>query len=238
MFPLDNSDPKEFEGVDYAVFFRGSAIYDANEMLASARDELGKFFAERGVCARKCHTSGLGSAAGPQWMDVLNWAADHQKFLWGLATGLATRLARVPEKVRGVKRRLDDRVLDPYKPAIIVELGARTIGDDGAALERAQTSYNSLLALSPDIQACLRKKFPEQSFALRVRRFGKPALCTFFHVEEIQKSDAANVIRLLRRHKFTHTGIGCVLVYRQFGFRPKVKPSRKVGDYMEFALRC
>lgn len=243
MYPMDGSDPRDFEGIDFAVRFNGPAPFDRKLIEGRILDALGDFFEKKGIIARKCMPSGLGATAGgpaPVFYDVLKWISENWSLLTGISSFVLGALTRPVSWFRSLKRKFDQKVLDPYKASTVVELGARARGDDSAAQARAEASFRTLLTLAPNIDELLRSEFEDQAFSLRFLLFGRPSdhsrTYAFFKVKEISPSDVSKMIRFLDRHKF-HGGISAALLYRKFGKFTAIDASRKEGDFMRLMIR-
>jgi hypothetical protein len=239
LIPVDGSVADDFEGIDYAAYFRGPAVYDSEAVTNRVLNLLDEFLAEKGFSTRKCWHAGFGAAAGaPAFFETLLWVQEHWEFLAGAASVVLGRVAKVRDKWRQIKRHIEERVLDPYKPSFVVELGVRTRGEGDNARQGTARSFRSLLTYVPDIDALLRRELPDQRFTIRVLTAGSspaPAYA-YFKVPEVKRSDVTKMIRFLEKR--THQdGALAVLLYRKFGFITRLEGSENGGDFMRLTMR-
>lgn len=238
MYPVDGSSPSDFEGIDYTAYFRGSTVYDSQAVTNRVLDLVGDFLDKQGLSSRRCFQSGFGAAAGgPAFMEFLIWVQEHWEFLAGAASVVLARVANLRRKWLQLKRHMEEKVLDPYKPSFVVELGVRTKGAEEDSRQEAARSFKSVLMHVPDINALLRRELPDQSFTIRVLTTGaSPEFAyAFFKVPEVRRSDVAKMIRFLEKKK-DHEGLGAVLLYRKFGFITRLKASENSRDFMRMTM--
>lgn len=239
MIPVDGSRASDFEGIDYAAYFRGPAVYDSEEVTNRVLNLLDDFLKEKGLSSRRCWHAGIGAAAGaPAFFETLLWIQEHWEFLAGAASVVLARVANVRDKWRQLKRHIEERILDPYKPSFDVELGVRTMGEGEDARQEAARSFRSLLTHVPDISALLRHELPDQRFNIRVLTTGSsPASAyAYFKVPEVKRSDVAKMLRFLQK-KDDQDGASAVLLYRKFGFITRLEASENGGEFMRLTMR-
>lgn len=218
---------------------RGPAVYDVQAVTDRVLDLVGDFLREKGLSSRRCFQSGFGAAAGgPTFFEILVWIQEHWEFLAGAASVVLARVANVREKWRQLKSRIEEQVLNPYKPSFVVELGVRTKGKGDEARQEATRSFRSLLTHVADINALLRRELPDQQFTIRVLTTGSspaPAYA-YFKVPEVKRSDVTKMIRFLEK-KNHQDGLSAVLLYRQFGFITRLEASKDGRDFMRLTMR-
>ncbi|KSU76107.1 hypothetical protein AS031_12140 [Pseudarthrobacter enclensis] len=229
---MDPKSPINFIGVDFTAFLQGPAVYDGKAVGDHVMDLIEQYLTEFGFSCRRCFYAGRGATSGgPEFFEVLLWVQDHWEFLAGAASVVLARVAKIRHKWRQLKRLWEQRVLNPYRPSVIVELAART-QDDGAGLSDDEaSSFRALLSRVPDISQRLRREMPDQTFTFRVQAIG-PVSATAsasFKVSEVRPSDAVKMVRFM--DKCTDQTDLVVTLYRKFGLITRLE-QEKISNYM------
>jgi hypothetical protein len=238
MIPMDGSSPREFDGVDFTAYFQGPAVYDGEAVSSRAMDVLEEYLTEKGLACRRCFRSGLGAAAGgPGFYEILVWVQENWEFLAGVAASVLAVVTRLRDLWRQLKRKLEDRVLDPYKPSVVVDLGARTQGDGEEGRKEAIRSFRSLLTHVPEINERLRCELPDQKFNIRVLSSEYSSPYAYFAVPKVKRSDVAKMVLYLENDEVPDGSVSAVRLYRQFGFLTRLESSNNGGDFMRMTMR-
>jgi hypothetical protein len=225
MFPLDGSSPTDFSGIDFATFVNAPAIYNRKELEDRVAAVLQQFFESRGLPARHCFVGGRGAAAGgPMFLETLQWFRDNWETMEQAATMVLSFVAGMMTRWRLLKRRLNDKVLTPFGPSVVVEVGSRTKGTSPAATAEAHNSFMGLLRLAPELSETLNKELDNVTFSIRVTRLGASTqfLTALFNVARITKTDAVKVIKHFDKRK-NDSDVSAVLLYRKFGFYTRLR---------------
>lgn len=229
--PLDGSPSDGFTGIDYTAFVRGPSIYDARSVENQVMEVLEQDLTKAGFATRRCRLPGVGSSATgpPPFYEFLNWVHENWDFLKGMASTIVGWVVFVRGKAALLEKRLNDRVLDPYKPSVYVELLVRTTADGSKEVEDTASSLGAFLQYLPHLSARLVEEFPEQSFTLRVANKSGILPYTHFKVTKIRRSDTAKVVRYMNaRHELR--GVKAVLLYRQFGVLTRLRPIKSMDE--------
>lgn len=235
---MDGSAPRDFTGVDYTAFFQGPAVYDGEALSSRVMDVLEAYLSEKGFSCRRCFRSGFGAAAGgPAFYDILVWVQEHWEFLAGAASAVLAQVAKIRDKWRQLKRRLEERILDPYKPSVVVDLGVRTQGEGEEGRQEAILSFRSLLMHVPEINERLRRELPDQRFNIRVLSSEYSSPYAYFRVPEVRRSDVAKMLRFLEKHEVPDGNLSAVRLYRKFGFLTRIESSDNGGNFMRMTMR-
>lgn len=238
MYPMDGSQTGDFVGVDYTAHMRGPSIYDADTLTGRVLDAIEEYLTSRGLASRRCFPSAFGSAATgpPAFYEILQWVQENWGFLTGIASALLAQVAVTRAKLYRLKRKMDDRILDPYKPSVVVELGVRTGGEKDNRQQEAIASFRSLLTHVPEIDERLRAEIPDQKFTIRVLSSNYSNPYAYFKVAKVKPSDIAKMMRYLSKPQ-VNEGVGAVLLYRKFGFLTRLQASRNPQEFMDFTMR-
>lgn len=238
MIPVDGSSPKDFDGIDFLAYFQGPAVYDGEAIGNRAMKVLEEYFIEKGFSSRRCFRSGLGAAAGgPGFYEILMWIKENWEFLTGAAALVFGFLTKVRDLGRRLKRKMEDRILDPYKPSVVVELMARTTSDGEYGLQESVRSFRSFLEHTPEINARLRRELPDQKFNIRVLSSQYSSPYAYFAVPEVKTSDVTKMLRYLARNEVPVGTVSAVRLYRKFGFLTWIESSENGGDFMRMTMR-
>lgn len=232
MIPLDPEASIDFSGVDFTAFFQGPAVYDGKVVGDRAMDLIEQYLTESGLSCRRCFYAGRGATSGgPAFLEVLLWVQDHWEFLAGAASVVLARVAKILHKWRQLKGLWEQRVLDPYRPSVVVELAARTRGDGAEVWNEEASSFRALLSRVPDISQRLRHELPEQKFTIRVQAIGlsSATASASFRVSEVRLSDAVKMVRFM--DKCNDQSDLVVSLYRKFGFLTRLE-QKKISNFM------
>lgn len=232
MIPLDQTTPSDFVGVDYTAFFQGPSVYDAKAIGDRSMDIIEECLTEYGLSSRRCFYGGRGATAGgPPFLEALLWVQEHWEFLAGAASVVLARVANVRQKWRQLKGKWEQRILDPYRPSVIVELALRTQGEGTEGQREAALSFRSLLSRVPDISQRLRNELPDQSFTIRVLSVGRSSARVYacFKVAEVRRSDVTRIVKFLNKGDITDDSV--VSIYRTFGFLTRLE-HKKDSNFM------
>lgn len=227
MIPIDPTLPSEFVGVDFTAYFRGPAVYDGEAVSGRVMDVVEAYLTESRISCRRCFYPGRGAAAGgPAFLEVLLWVQEHWEFLAGAASVVLARVAKVRDKWRQLRRMWEERILDPYKPSVFIDLAVRTQANGNEGLQEAALSFRALLSRVPDISERLRREVPEHKFTFRVLTVGSQSYTwsASFRVSEVKRSDAAKMVRYMEQDGVPD-GHSEVTLYRKFGFLTRVEPN-------------
>lgn len=239
MYPLDGSSPSDFTGVDFATFVNAPEIYNKKDLEDRVAAVLQEFFESRDLPARHCFVGGFGAAAGgPMFIDILQWVRENWEAMDQAATAVLGVVATILARWRLLKRRLNDKVLDPFSPSIVVEVGSRTKGTSATATAQAHDSFMGLLRLAPELSETLRDQLNNATFSIRVLRLGEgnQFLFALFNVDCITKADAAKVINYFNKRK-NDSDISAVMLYRMFGFLTRLKVARGTSGFMGLIMQ-
>ncbi|BCW67003.1 hypothetical protein NicSoilB4_17660 [Arthrobacter sp. NicSoilB4] len=239
MFPLDSSEPSDFSGVDFAAYFQGPSVYDGKAVSNRVMDLVEQYLTQMGLSSRRCFHGGFGAAAGgPAFPEVLLWVQEHWEFLAGAASVVLARVANIRDKWRKLKKAWEERILDPYKPSVLVELGARTQSDGDEGRTEAAQSFRALLTHVPDISELLRRELPDQTFTMVVRTLGPTPANTYahFNAPDAKQSDVTKVVRYLEKQDLQE-GYSTLRLYRKFGFLRRVESSESGDDFVRMTVR-
>lgn len=232
MVPLDPKALPDFVGIDFTAFFQGPAVYDGKALSDRAMDLIETYLTENGFSCRRCFYAGRGATSGgPAFLEVLLWVQDHWEFLAGAASVVLARVAKIRDRWRQLKGMWEQRVLDPYRPSVIVELAARTRGEGFEGRNEEASSFRALLGRVPDISQRLRQELPDQTFTFRVQALGPSSTTATasFRVSEVRRSDAVKMVRFM--DKCNDQSDLVVSLYRKFGFLTRVK-QQKNSNFM------
>ncbi|MCC3278410.1 hypothetical protein LJ754_04460 [Arthrobacter sp. zg-Y40] len=230
--PLNGAPSDGFTGVDFAASVRGPSIYDRQLTEDLVMRLLEEELAKAGFATRRCGLPGVGSSAtgAPPFYELLNWVQENWGYLQGVASTLVSYVVFVQAKARIFEKILNDRVLDPYKPSVFVEILLRATSSTREEREDAASSYGAFLLHLPRLSARLAEELPEQRFTLRVMNKTGVLPYTHFKVKEIRRSDIAKVVRYMNaRHDLS--GVKAMLLYRQFGFLTHLRPIRSMDEF-------
>ncbi|MUK03617.1 hypothetical protein GM708_18000 [Vibrio cholerae] len=235
--PLDGSPSDGFTGIDFTAFVRGPSIYDTRSLEDQIMEALKQELTKAGFATRRCQLPGVGSPAtgAPPFYEFLKWVHENWDFLKGVASTIVSGIVFVQAKAHLLERKLNDRVLDPYKPSVFVELLVRTEADVSKEVEDAASSLGAFLQYLPHLSARLVEEFPEQSFTLRVSNKSKLLPYTHFKVAQIRRSDVAKVMRYMNA-KQDQTGVKAILLYRQFGTLTRLRQIRSLDEFFRLMV--
>lgn len=235
--PLDGGPSDSFTGIDFTAFVRGPSIYDTHLLEDQVMEVVKQELMRAGFATRRCQLPAVGSSAtgAPPFYEFLTWVHENWDFLKGVASTIVGCVVFVQGKAHLLKRRLNDRVLDPYKPSVFVELLVRTRADGREEAEDAASSLGAFLKSLPLLSARLAEEFPEQSFTLRVSNKSGILPYTHFKVAQIRRSDVAKVVRYMNNRREL-TGVKAVLLYRQFGLLTRLRPVRSMDEYFRLMV--
>lgn len=163
MQPLeeDKQYASEFTGVEYTAYLRGPSIYDQVAATNRVRNVLRDYLTDQGFSCRTCPPSGLGSAAtgAPPFHEVIQWVRENWELLTGAASLIVGWIVIGRVKLQHLKQKMEEQILDPYKPSVVAELRVRTKRTENERQQEAAASLRSVLRHVPDIDERLRIKF-------------------------------------------------------------------------------
>lgn len=232
MHALDGRSPEDFSGVDFATLVWAAPIYDKRKVEDQVAKVVADFFERRGLPTRRCGIYGLGAAAGGgPWMDVFLWVKENWESMQTMASAAIGFAIGVTARWKRLRRRLDNKALDPYKPSIVLELVVRAKSTDLSSTGESSRSFNSLLCLVPALHEELRNQLPDQKFSIRIVRHSEkdPSRLALFKVERITDADIARVLRRLKRIDHDPDSYA-VLLYRQLGFITRLRRERGLPE--------
>lgn len=239
MYPLDGSSSHDFSGIDFAIYACAPGIYDIAKLEDQVAETVNTFFGSRALPVRRCGVAGFGTTTGapPFWEFVL-WVHENWESLEKLAHAMTAFAAGLVFRWRRLRSLLNNRVLDPHRPSVIVEVAARTKGDHSLVSLEGEQSFSGLLSLLPDLNTALREAHPNQRFTIRALdlRSNAGPRHALFKVESITASDVARIVKYFR--KFANDSDVCAaLLYRQFGLIPRIIPARGSSQFMGLIMR-
>ncbi|RJT82919.1 hypothetical protein D6T63_00170 [Arthrobacter cheniae] len=235
--PLDGAPSDSFTGVDFTASVRGPSIYDTSSVQDQVLEAVEEELTKAGFATRRCRLPGVGSSAtgAPAFYEFLKWVHENWDFLKGVTSTIVSWVVFVQGKAHLLERTLNDRLLDPYRPSVFVDLLVRTTADGSEKVEDAATSLGAFLQYLPRLSARLVEEFREQSFTLRVSNKSGILPYTHFKVAKIRRSDAAKMVRYMNAHREL-TGVKAVLLYRQFGVITRLRPVRSMEEFFRLMM--
>lgn len=241
MMPTPEESPwSPFDGIEYNVHFRGPPTYDSERIVESVTDSVRAFLTDKGMSNRRGFRGGLGAAAtgGMPFYDFLLWLQEHWELAAAGVSAVFAGLTRLRVMWSRTRVRFQQRALDPYKPALIVELCVRASAEGEAGQRQAAQSFYSLLPYMPALNHMLRNKWPDFGSSIRVLTAGSPARYpyVYFKVRDLRDADVVRIIRFLERAT-PQSGVSAVLLYRRFGLWTKVVSSGDGKKFMELTMR-
>jgi hypothetical protein len=239
MQPLDGSSPEDFAGIDYTIFVSAPEIYNAGAVEGKVANAIEAFFEGHAIPVRRCIAGGFGSTTGapPFWEFVL-WVQENWESLEKIASVLAGFAAGVTLRWRRLKQRLNNRILDPYCPSVVIDVAARTKSPSSAPEGTTAQSFYSLLRFLPELDVVLCDELSGHKFSVQVVDLTSPSSPRFalFKVERITTSDVALMIRYLQKLS-ENSDINAVMLYRAFGLFRRLVPSRGASQFMSLLIR-
>lgn len=239
MYSTDDSQPRNFVGIEYAANMRGPSVYNMDVVTSSVLQILEEYFREKQFTARERRPPlNMGSAAtgSPQFYEILQWIRDNWSFLEGAATVLLAQVAIARSKLYLLKKKMDERVINPYKPSVVIELYVLTEASRGEGENDAVRSFRSVLVNLPELSVRLNCQFPTQKFTIRVTGGVYSHASVYFKVAQVRQSDVAKIVRRLSKIHQTEVP-RAILLYRRFQLFTGLKVSKNTNDFVRFNMQ-
>ncbi|BCW18365.1 hypothetical protein NtRootA9_10730 [Arthrobacter sp. NtRootA9] len=238
MDTVDSNSPEDFAGIEYTIFVSAPQVYNSHILEGKVSSVVENFFVEHAMPVRRHFVGGFGSTTGaPPFLEFLLWVQEHWESLEKMATLLAGFAAGVAIRWRRLEERINNRILNPYCPSIIIDVAVRTSSEALVAEGSGDRSYYSLLRLLPNLDAALREELNEHKVSIQaIDSTTSSPRFALFNVKSITTSDVTLMIRYLRRLK-EGSEVNAVMLYRALGFYRRLVPSRGASQFMRLLLR-